>query len=154
MGCAFCGELMSNTLTREEELLCFYAALPAGHVAARPLFQRILNSPWPAAVGWGVLALLIGMAAITFWGVILSLSYEHSRLPLAKKRVIVLLFGPAIPVAGFFVGSFLINGVPPLNQVFVAAGLFIAWSLAMSLLVWGSWRFVLWVERQRKRKLS
>jgi len=109
-----------------------------------------LTRPWLVGIGWGALALAIAVIGAALWSAILSLWYERSRLPVQRKRTSVILASPAVPIGGFLVSTLLSSEVPWTRKL-LAVGIGIGSSLAMSFLLWGSWRFLLWVERRRAR---
>jgi hypothetical protein len=130
----------------DEERLFSLAGFVAGVVGVSLFTSRIFESPWPALLKWiGVAAgaLLAGVV----WAAILSLWYARARLPVKRKRAVVILATPALPLAV----SLLLLGDVAWTMDLVDVGVWLGGSLALSLLLWGMWRFELWVERRRGR---
>ena len=145
----------TSKLPQEEECLFRIAGLPAGLLASRPLYPLVFTRPWLVGIGWGALALAIAVIGAALWSAILSLWYERSRLPVQKKRTTVILASPAVPIGGLLVSTLLSTREEvPWTRKLLAVGIGIGSSLTMSFLLWGSWRFLLWVERRRRGRMS
>lgn len=145
-----------TVLRKEEELLCSWAAFSAGFLASRPFLNRIQEGPWPVAAGWTALGVLIWGATSLLWAALLSLGYERSRLPTKRKQALVLLIGPAVPVAGFVIAGLVSRGLgePLAVRLLSTVGVSIGGSLALSLHAWVAWRVLVWVGQRRGRRTS
>ena len=92
---------MRRTFSPEDDLLRSLATLWAGVLVSQLFIPRVRQGPWPASVGWFLLASAAVVVAAAGWHMAVTLWYERSRISIGGWRLGVLILSPAFPVGGF-----------------------------------------------------